>query len=246
LGSRTVSREASSGTILEMSKLAAADFDLLKGPYYIFNRFLRRAFKSNVSALSGTIVDLGCGMKPYERFVNANECIGIDVSGTSLADIIGDCLNLPFRNGIFCGAICTEVLEHTRNPNACLQEINRVLLSGASLLLSAPMMWGLHAEPHDYFRFTKYSVQMLLEENGFKIERIVRIGGISSVVVQRLIDVIHTLLHRILGFLPVRFRHVVIVCLLAPFQILGYYVSCILDRIDDRDALGWFAASRKL
>jgi hypothetical protein len=42
--------------------------------------------------------------------------------------------------------------------------------------------FSLHEEPRDYFRFTPYSLHLLLQENGFVLEHIHRRGGWWGVV----------------------------------------------------------------
>lgn len=231
------------------STTVIADFDLLKEPYYIFKRLLRRAFRSMAPRSAERLVDVGCGNKPYADLVHCTDYVGIDVTQASRADVIGDCLHLPFRGGVFDAGICMELLEHVPKPSTCLSEISRILAPGATLALSSPMMWSIHGEPHDYFRFTKYSLKMLLEEHEFQIQQMVRIGGVFSVVFQRLIDVTYVVISKLLMFDPtVRapIRRAATAIALAPFQVAGYYISLLLDRIDDKDALGWFVVSKKI
>jgi hypothetical protein len=53
-----------------------------------------------------------------------------------------------------------------------------VLKKNGQLILSAPQMGRLHGEPDDYYRFTKYGLCYLLEQNGFTVEVIEAHGGI--------------------------------------------------------------------
>jgi len=59
-----------------------------------------------------------------------------------------------------------------------LGEIRRVLKPGGILFLTAPQMARLHGEPHDFFRFTRWGLQYLLEHNGFEIVHLEPHGGI--------------------------------------------------------------------
>ena len=45
-------------------------------------------------------------------------------------------------------------------------------------------MDGIHGEPNDYWRFTKFGLKHLFEEAGFKILCIDRVGGFFSVKAQ--------------------------------------------------------------
>ena len=64
--------------------------------------------------------------KIYQQFfIGYNAMyLGIDVSRTECADIIFSGEKLPFRNGIFSGCVCTQVLEHVYEPRNVIDEIN--------------------------------------------------------------------------------------------------------------------------
>jgi len=56
------------------------------------------------------------------------------------------------------------------------------LVKDGILILSAPQMGRLHGEPNDYYRFTKWGLNCLLEKNGMKIEVIEPHGGIFRAI----------------------------------------------------------------
>src|SRR4051812_30374013 len=83
--------------------------------------------------VQGDLLDVGCGMKPYEKtwFSNASKYVGLDYSAEkSKADVIGTALELPFADSSFQTVVSTEVLEHVPNPLRALSEIRRVLKVG--------------------------------------------------------------------------------------------------------------------
>jgi ubiquinone/menaquinone biosynthesis C-methylase UbiE len=68
--------------------------------------------------------------------------------------------------------IMIQVLEHLKNPAVVLRELNRVLKPGQRIFISAPQGQGIHQVPHDFFRFTPYGFNHLLEDAGFAMETI--------------------------------------------------------------------------
>lgn len=60
--------------------------------------------------------------------------------------------------------ICTEVLEHTRNPFLAVKEIYRILKKGGILLLSVPFNFRIHGPLPDCWRFTEHGLRELLAD----------------------------------------------------------------------------------
>jgi SAM-dependent methyltransferase len=77
-------------------------------------------------------------------------------------------------------ALCLEVLEHVPHPFDGFDELRRILKKGGVLILSVPHLSRLHEEPHDYYRYTKYALQTILEERGFEILQLTDRGGLFS------------------------------------------------------------------
>jgi SAM-dependent methyltransferase len=132
-------------------------------------RPLERDVRSAGAAVTGRLLDLGCGLRPYaEAFPYVRHHVGYDLDPvSSRPDVCGLAASLPFRDAAFDVVLATQVLEHVPVPAAMLREARRVLSGGGVLLLTAPQYWRLHEEPHDYFRFTIHGLRLLLEEAGF-------------------------------------------------------------------------------
>jgi len=168
---------------------------------YIINYYLYKSLCEAKKYTKGRLLDVGCGQKPYEKFFSdfVTEYIGIDLpqskSANKLpkkADIYHDInKGLPFGNEFFDTVLCTEVLEHVPEPSSLIKEINRVLKKGGHLILSTPQCWGLHEEPCDYYRYTKYGLKYLVEKNGFELIFIEKRGGLWVMVGQRMSSLIH-------------------------------------------------------
>jgi hypothetical protein len=45
-------------------------------------------------------------------------------------------------------------LEHVRQAESCFSEMLRILKPGGAIILSVPFLYPIHADPHDFGRFT--------------------------------------------------------------------------------------------
>lgn len=156
----------------------------------IVDQYRRDRLVETAHLFTGAVLDVGCGRKPYRQLLgnHARRWIGVDfratASGASHADVFGSGLHLPFAGAAFDVVLCTEVLEHVSEPDALIAEIARVLRPGGVLILTAPQSHGLHEEPSDYFRFTRYGLMHLATKHGFAVERIAPLGGVLALVGQ--------------------------------------------------------------
>lgn len=62
---------------------------------------------------------------------------------------------------LFAHIECRSVLEHSRRPWLLAANIERLMAPGATLDLSAPFVWRVHAYPSDYWRFTTEAIREL-------------------------------------------------------------------------------------
>ena len=123
----------------------------------------------------GTVLDVGCGAQPYRPLVHhadryigidtaaAKERFGYEVPGTLY--YAGD--KWPVEDSSVDLVLCTETLEHVRDPGPFLEEAARVTKIGGGILLTVPFAARWHFIPHDYWRFTPSSLRDLLEKHGF-------------------------------------------------------------------------------
>jgi SAM-dependent methyltransferase len=131
---------------------------------------------SNVEAYGNEnfILDAGAGECRFKEKLEYNRYVAIDATygdpswDYSKIDVASSLDCLPFESDIFDIIICTQVLEHVREPQRVLDELSRILKRGGVVLISAPQGWGVHQAPHDYFRFTCYALSYLLEQAGFE------------------------------------------------------------------------------
>lgn len=128
----------------------------------------------------GKLLDVGCGMRPYEKtwFAGAESYLGLDyLSERSKPDIVGSAEELPFPDEIYDTVVCTEVLEHVADPLRALKEMRRVLKPEGTLILTTPMYWPRHEVPYDFFRYPYDGLLALVKESDLKLIRMFNRGN---------------------------------------------------------------------
>ena len=160
-------------------------------PFYISRKNLyKKITQVSKRIKGGNLLDLGCGIKPYEKLFNVDSYIGIDVEGGGHSDRAKEANKyyngkvIPFKDGRFDILLCTQVLEHTDNPQEFLKEANRVMKNKGNLILTAPFVWSEHEIPYDFFRYTQYGLKYLLTRSGFKIVGIEKTCGVFETAAQ--------------------------------------------------------------
>lgn len=131
----------------------------------------------------GKLLDVGCGEKPYSLIYNnyVESSIGVDVETCvheqRYVDVFASADDLPFEDSTFDTVLCTNVLEHVANMEAAFQEISRVHKSGGTLIISVPFLYPTHEAPYDYYRFTGYGLEYLLDKYNYEILECKTWGG---------------------------------------------------------------------
>lgn len=156
-------------------------------PRYIGIVYIEPVMREARSFSRGTMLDVGCGTRRYESIFRevVDSYIGLDwpdVENRASPDVIGDAMNIPLMDASVDVVLATELMEHLPSPDQFLREVTRVLREEGVLILSVPFMEPLHEEPRDFYRFTPYSLHLLLGSHGFRINRIWKKGGWWSVV----------------------------------------------------------------
>lgn len=110
------------------------------------------------------------------------DVVYLNILQSANPDVLAAAEALPFKGGIFDVVICSEVLEHTRDPRVVLAEVSRVLRPGGRLLIAVPFLYQIHASPHDFGRYTDFFWRSALENSGFTVERLEKQGLYWSVM----------------------------------------------------------------
>jgi SAM-dependent methyltransferase len=109
------------------------------------------------------VLDVGCGVKPYYPFFRhaASEYVGVDVVENAAADLHGSVEELPVPDASFDVVLCTQVLEHTIDPQQAVSELRRVLAPGGRVLASTHGVEVYHPSPEDHWRWTHTGLERL-------------------------------------------------------------------------------------
>lgn len=147
-------------------------------------KFLGAEFSRISRVDNSTILDLGCGSRPYFALYNDrfSSCIGGDHNIRGPIDVLLNAAKLPFMSASFDVVLMSEVIEHVREADKALKEIGRVLKPGGLLLITWPFNYMIHELPHDYVRYTEFGMSLLLNNAGLQIEHIFRRGNAILVV----------------------------------------------------------------
>jgi SAM-dependent methyltransferase len=224
------------------------DLDLLFRTYlFIPRKLLRDAVREFGARLDGRMLDVGCGSQQYRKFLGCREYFGIEWSADKRPPVVADVTQIPFCDGAFDSALCTEVLEHLPEPGRCLSEIHRVVKPGGSVFFTVPMTVHTHSEPYDFYRYTAFGLRYLLEKHGFEITTLRRLGGVVSVMASRGINLgCEAMSDRLDRSALKRIRRQLVMPLAAGGSLALYWLSRLMDGIEPRDAIGWAAMCRRI
>jgi SAM-dependent methyltransferase len=168
---------------------------ILVNPFFIARRALIRRLRAVAPAISGRVLDVGCGQRPYQKLFTTQEYVGLELdtpeNRTKPADVFYDGKTFPFPAASFDSVICNQVLEHVFEPDRFLAEVTRVLRPEGRLLLSVPFVWDEHEQPYDFARYSSFGLRALLERNGLRVLEMHRTVADGSLLAQLSIAMVH-------------------------------------------------------
>lgn len=186
------------------------------------------------------VLDAGAGECTHAKYFANCRYIGVDLAvgdpgwDYKKLSAIADLTVLPFPEHSFDACINVVTLEHVREPECALQEIERTLSPGGQLLLIVPHEWEVHQSPHDYFRYTRHGIAYLLSEAGFEKFTIEPVGGYFRLMSRRLLNG--------LQFFPGPLMLLAALFLAPPALVLPWFDA--LDR-ERNFTLGYICVARK-
>jgi len=207
-----------------------------------------------LSECRGRVLDVGAGEAPWRDLLSDSvDYVGVDAD---LSDEFGmrhkaniiyyDGQKLPFSDASYDYVLCTEVLEHVKDPAHFLADLHRVLHPGGKLILTVPWSARLHHLPHDYNRFTRFGLLALLDLSGFSEIKVEERGNDIAVIANKLLVVMIRLLYATKWH--VRIWSWVLAAMLLPFVITALvlaHVSMFLNMGSKDDPLGYGVIAKK-
>nr|WP_290667264.1 class I SAM-dependent methyltransferase [Ardenticatena sp.] len=126
-----------------------------------------KAALADLAKQPGIFLDLGGG-KPFQGYIRP-EMLGqqtryfsLDIRESVSPHIVGDVMQLPFRDESVDSILCNAVLEHVPNPQRAVDEMYRVLKPGGRAYVGVPFIYPYHDDV-DYFRFSDSALQRMFE-----------------------------------------------------------------------------------
>lgn len=217
-------------------------------PLFAFNLAYRDRWVAAQAAslpAGSRVLDMGAGSCPYRPLFahcryQTQDFAGLDDEqlrhgAYGRIDYRSDIASVPVADGEFDAILCTEVLEHVREPIKVVQEMARILKPGGRLMLTAPLGSGIHQEPYHYYGgYTPYWYQDFLGAAGFTQIKVEANAGSFRFFAQEAIRFVQTTRPFRLGMpLPLELAWLPLWALLAPVLALAIPLACsYLDRFD--------------
>jgi SAM-dependent methyltransferase len=207
---------------------------LFVNPFYFARKALYQAINAVSGEMTGRLLDVGCGSKPYQPFFPEADYVGLDIDTEvarkrGVADHFYNGDIFPFETSSFDSVLCNQVLEHVFNPDDFLNEVNRVLKPSGKLLLTVPFVWDEHEQPYDYARYSSFGLRSLLEKHGFSIVKHEKLGGDATILFQ----LTNAYLYKVTGRWPRLLKFGFMVVVMGPINLLGVVAGKLLPANPD-------------
>ena len=211
---------------------------------------IARPLKPALQAMRGSVLDVGAGLSPWRDWLDSGvRYQGIDVGNADEFGMV-DCRNellyydgknMPLQSASFDAVFCIEVLEHASDPQLLLSEIARVLRPQGKLVLTVPWSARRHHIPHDYHRFTRERLDMLVTAAGFEGVTITERGNDVAVIANKLIVMCLQLAQpRSLRSALWRWQLLLLLAPVAGAFLVAAHISMALGLGSQEDPLGYF------
>ncbi|MDB4254683.1 methyltransferase domain-containing protein [bacterium] len=129
----------------------------------ILEKFLSDFLPQNIS---GDVLIVGAGHSPHGQLLGKNcRVTAVDIEPLPGIDIVADIRDLPLEDASFDHVLCIEVLEHIFDTQKALNEMQRVLKPGGSMVITTPFLFHIHGDPNDFVRLSKNYFEEALSQS---------------------------------------------------------------------------------
>jgi ubiquinone/menaquinone biosynthesis C-methylase UbiE len=138
---------------------------------------------------SGTLLDLGCGPRPYFNLYASHfdKTLGADLPDSPFPkeniDIYCSATSIPLENNSIDAVLSTEVMHDISEPREMLREVNRILKPGGHIILTTPFVVPTVDGVYDHYRYTEQGLRYLLTSENFEIQSITPVSDVIGAFV---------------------------------------------------------------
>ena len=154
----------------------------LKATYH--RKILDSLLKKNKHYYHGLVLDIGGRdrgkfKKPKDK---VKKWIFADIESKHNPDVVLDVADMKDINTESIDVInAVELFEHVEEVEQALRECHRVLKKNGLMILSAPFLYRVHADPYDFQRWTETKWKKEIKIAGFEIEKFEIMGRYFTV-----------------------------------------------------------------
>lgn len=130
-------------------------------------------------ALAGNTLDLGGSRKSgyHDIFRGSKNITVVNLDQDYGFDLQFDLESaFPLQDSTFETVLCINTLEHIFNYKQLLSESWRVLSKDGQMIIAVPFLMNIHPSPHDFWRYSKETLEIIFNEAGFTAVQIEIIG----------------------------------------------------------------------
>ncbi len=133
-----------------------------------------------------TLLDLGCGPRPYYSIYRPyfEKTIGADLAESPFPkkdiDIYCQVTEVPLPDNSIDTILCTEVLHDIPEPDAFFSEVKRLLKPGGCLFLTSPFVVPIVDGAFDHYRYTRYGLHYRIQKSGLQVRSITPVGDLFA------------------------------------------------------------------
>ncbi len=131
------------------------------------------------------VIDLGGKKRNKRGLFNidaiAKQVIYVNLDAGTEPDILADVAAVPLPESSCDIIVLGETLEHVPDPMTVLKEAKRLLRKGGHVLATVPFIYPVHADPHDFGRYTDFYWRSAALSLGLELE-LERQGAMFAIV----------------------------------------------------------------